>query len=61
MGQLQAICINLMFHLLLKFKPVFVATVMVMGLLPSKSIYTCWPKFSPQILGTTDAPPVILI
>ena len=60
-GQLHAICIILIFHLRLKLSPVLVATVIVIGLSPSKSTYMCCPKFSPQILGTIDEPPVMLM
>lgn len=35
------------------------AIVIDIGLVPSKSIITCWPEFSPHIAGTLDAPPVI--
>lgn len=33
---------------------------MVMGLTPLKSTYTCWPEFSPQMLGTCEEPPVMV-
>lgn len=31
--------------------------VIVMAFVPSKSIITCWPEFSPHKFGTFDAPP----